>query len=33
MQASAVIASVVYQVANRAERLPRREPPKASGTP
>jgi carboxypeptidase Q len=29
MQASAVIASVVYQAANRAERLPRREMPKA----
>ena len=28
MQASAVIASVVYQAANRAERLPRRELPK-----
>jgi carboxypeptidase Q len=39
MQASAVIASVVYDAANRAERLPRRELPKArpaatpSGTP
>jgi carboxypeptidase Q len=39
MQASAVIASVVYETANRAERLPRREMPKAapaaapSGTP
>lgn len=31
MQASAVIASVVYQAANRPERLPRRELPK--GTP
>ena len=30
MQASAVIASVVYQAANRPERLPRRELPKAS---
>ena len=29
MQASAVIASVVYQAANRPERLPRRELPKA----
>ena len=27
MQASAVIASVVYQAANRSERLPRRELP------
>jgi carboxypeptidase Q len=30
MQASAVIASVVYDAANRAERLPRRELPKAA---
>ena len=30
MQASAVIASVVYQAANRPERLPRRELPKGS---
>ena len=30
MQASAVIASVVYQAANRTERLPRRELPKGS---
>lgn len=30
MQASAVIASVVYQAANRSERLPRRELPKAT---
>ena len=28
MQASAVIASVVYQTANRKEMLPRRELPK-----
>ena len=39
MQASAVTASVVYEAANRAERLPRREMPRAaraatpSGTP
>jgi carboxypeptidase Q len=32
MQASAVIASVVYQAANRNERLPRRELPKATST-
>jgi hypothetical protein len=32
MQASAVIASVVYQTANRQERLPRRELPKAAPT-
>jgi carboxypeptidase Q len=32
MQASAVIASVVYQAANRNERLPRRELPKATTT-
>jgi carboxypeptidase Q len=33
MQASAVIASVVYQAANRSERLPRRELPKAAPMP
>jgi carboxypeptidase Q len=33
MQASAVIASVVCQAANRAERLPRRELPKAEPKP
>ena len=27
MQASAVIATVVYETANRPDRLPRREPP------
>lgn len=32
MQASAVIASVVYQTANRQERLPRRELPKVAPT-
>jgi hypothetical protein len=32
MQASAVIASVVYQGSNRSERLPRREAPKATTT-
>src|SRR4029453_1620881 len=32
MQASAVIASVVYHSANRSERLPRRELPKAPST-
>jgi carboxypeptidase Q len=30
MQASAVIATVVYEAANRPERLPRREPPRPS---
>lgn len=33
MQASAIIASVVYEAANRSERLPRRELPKASPVP
>jgi carboxypeptidase Q len=33
MQASAIIASVVYEAANRSERLPRRELPKASRGP
>ena len=33
MQASAVIASMVYEAANRAERLPRREMPKAAPEP
>ena len=33
MQASAVIASVVYQAANRPERLPRRELPKPEAAP
>jgi carboxypeptidase Q len=32
MQASAVIASVVYNAANRSERLPRRELPKGTAT-
>jgi Zn-dependent M28 family amino/carboxypeptidase len=32
MQASAVIASVVYHAANRSEKLPRRELPTATGT-
>ena len=33
MQASAVIASVVYQASNRPDRLPRRELPKATAKP